>query len=93
MGINQSFGIFQAHYGSDKAVQSGVLRPEDEMRRAGIAAIQSLGSGGIVAAFAMLFFPRLPLIGKHIRTLCFTSTALTTVGFAAAAASHNVSPI
>ena len=91
MGINQSFGIFQAHYGSDKAVRSGIIRPEDEMKRAGIAAIQSLGNGGIVAASAMLFYARLPLIGKHIRTLCFASTALTTLGFAVAAASHNVS--
>ncbi|KAL1605347.1 hypothetical protein SLS60_004895 [Paraconiothyrium brasiliense] len=90
MGINQSFGIFQVHYGSDKAVKDGITQPEDKMQRAGIAAIQSLGNGGIVAAFAMLFFPRLPLIGKHIRTLCFGSAMLATIGFATAAACNEI---
>lgn len=91
MGINQSFGIFQAHYGSDKAVKHGIIRPEDEMKRAAIAAIQSLGNGGIVALFSILFFPRLPEIGRHIKTFCFTAAVLASIGFATAAACSNVS--
>lgn len=91
MGINQSFGIFQAYYGSDKAVKAGMIQPQEQMRRAGIAAIQSLGNGGVVAAFAILFYARLPLIGNHIRTLCWASATLTAIGFAGAAASHSVS--
>ncbi|KAF1978086.1 MFS general substrate transporter [Bimuria novae-zelandiae CBS 107.79] len=90
MGINQSFGIFQAYYGSDKAVKEGVIQPEDQMERAGIAAIQSLGNGGIVAVFAIFFYPYLPCIGRHIRTLCFASTVLAASGFAAAAACNNI---
>lgn len=91
MGINQSFGIFQAHYGSDRAVKDGIIQPGDEMKRAAIASIQSLGNGGVVAAFAMFFYARLPLIEKHIRTLCFASAMLTSIGFATAAACNSVS--
>lgn len=93
MGINQSFGIFQAYYGSDKAVKAGIIRPQEETCRAGIAAIQSLGNGGIVAIFAILFFSRLPSIGNHIRTLCWASATLTALGFAGAAASNTVSGV
>jgi hypothetical protein len=91
LGINQSFGIFQAHYGSDEASKDGIIRREDQIQRAGIAAIQSLGNGGIVAVFAMFFFPRLPLIGKHIKTLCLGAAICTSIGFAAAAGCTNVS--
>ncbi|KAF2446704.1 MFS general substrate transporter [Karstenula rhodostoma CBS 690.94] len=90
VGINQSFGIFQAHYGSEKAFHDGIIRHEDQMQRAAIATIQSLGNGGIVAVFAMFFFPRLPLIRKHIRTLCYGGAVFTTLGFALAATCTNV---
>lgn len=90
-GVTQSFGIFQAHYGSEKASHDGIIRREDQMQRATIAAIQALGNGGIVAVFAMFFFPRLPLIGRHIKTLCCVAACFTTLGFATAAASNNVS--
>lgn len=91
VGINQSFGIFQAHYGSEKAFNDGIIRREDQIQRAGIAAIQALGNGGIVAVFAIFFFPRLPLIGKHIRTLCYGGAVFTTLGFAMATMCTNVS--
>ncbi|KAL5405559.1 hypothetical protein PMIN03_008354 [Paraphaeosphaeria minitans] len=89
-GINQSFGIFQAHYGSEKAFHDGIIRREDQMQRAAIAGIQALGNGGIVAIFAMLFFPRLPLMGRHIKTLCGVAAIFATLGFALAATCTNI---
>lgn len=91
LGLNQSFGIWQKHYGSEAAVADGILRAGDMRQRAAIAAIGSLSNGGIVAAFAMLYYPNLPRIGKHIKTLCYIGTLLISIGFAAAAGSTHVS--
>ena len=90
IGFTQSFGVFQAHYGREEAVRNGVLRQDEMTMRAMVSSIGSLGSGGLVAVFGIFYYPHLPQIGRHIRTLCFAGTACITLGLSAAAASHSV---
>jgi len=91
IGFTQSFGVFQAHYSREQAVEEGVLRPKDIAERALISSIGSLGNGGLVAIFAVAYYPHLPRIGKSIRLLCFGGTALVGLGLGTAALSRNVS--
>lgn len=68
----------------------GVLRDNDLQERALISSIGSLGNGGIVAVFGILYYPHLPQIGRQIWTLCLFGTAFVTLGLATAAAGHDV---
>ncbi|KAF2848813.1 MFS general substrate transporter [Plenodomus tracheiphilus IPT5] len=90
IGFTQSFGVFQAHYGRIQAVNEGVLRLDDMAERALLSSIGSLGNGGIVAIFAVFYYPHLPEIGKSIRLLCFVGTLLVALGFGTASLSHNI---
>lgn len=90
IGFTQSFGVFQAHYSREQAVEEGVLRPKDIAERALISSIGSLGNGGLVAIFAVAYYPHLPRIGKSIRLLCFGGTALVGLGLGTAALSRNI---
>ncbi|KAF2829832.1 MFS general substrate transporter [Ophiobolus disseminans] len=89
-GCTQAFGVFQAHYARAEAAEAGIVRPDELMNRALISAIGSLGNGGIVAVFAVFYYPHLPRIGVHVRTLCFTGTSFVVLGLATAAASQSV---
>jgi hypothetical protein len=91
IGLNQSFGVFQAHYGRQASAMEGVLLQTELSQRPLISAIGSLGNGGIFAAFGVFYYPYLPKLGGHIRYLCGLGTAFIAIGFAAAAGSHNVS--
>jgi hypothetical protein len=71
-------------------VQEGVLRPNDISQRALISTIGSFGNGGLVAAFAVFYYPYLPKLGGQIKSLCAVGTVLIAIGFGTAAASHNV---
>ncbi|KAH3910119.1 hypothetical protein HBI56_223560 [Parastagonospora nodorum] len=90
VGLTQAFGVFQAEYARIQAVQDGIVRAEEMDDRALISAIGSLGNGGIVAVFAVLYYPHLPQLGIHVRYLCSFGTACIVLGLAAAAASHSV---
>ncbi|KAF2689517.1 MFS general substrate transporter [Lentithecium fluviatile CBS 122367] len=90
LGLTQSFGIWQRHYGSEAAVRNGIIQPQHMAQRAAIATIGSLGNGGIVAVFGLLYYPYMPRIGRHIRSLCLVGTLLISVGFAAAACSNHL---
>jgi hypothetical protein len=90
-GLTQAFGVFQAEYARIQAVQDGIVRVEEMDDRALISAIGSLGNGGIVAVFAVLYYPHLPQLGIYVRYLCSFGTACIVLGLAAAAASHSVS--
>ncbi|CBX93380.1 hypothetical protein LEMA_P042810.1 [Plenodomus lingam JN3] len=90
IGLTQSFGVFQAHYGHSGAVDSGMLRPQDLTQRALLSSIGSLGNGGVVAIFAVLYYPYLPLIGKSIKVVCFIGTVLVALGYGTASLSHYV---
>ncbi|KAF1962741.1 MFS general substrate transporter [Byssothecium circinans] len=87
IGLTQSFGIFQRHYGSAAAVKDGVVRAADITFRARIATVGSLGNGGIMSVFSLLWMPYLPLLGGHIKMLCAVGTILISVGFGVAATS------
>lgn len=89
-GLIQSFGIWQRHYGSEAAVNDGVIDRGDMIQRAEISAIGSLANGGIIAAFGLLYFPSLPRFGRYIRVLCIVGTILMAAGYALATASHDV---
>jgi MFS family permease len=91
VGLNQSFGVFQAHYGRKASALEGVLLQTELSRRPFISAIGSLGNGGLVAALGVFYYPHLPQMGGYIRCLCGLGTAFVAVGYAAAAGSHNVS--
>jgi hypothetical protein len=91
LGLTQAFGVFQAYYTRKDAVQDGIVHLDHIDDRAVVAAIGSLGNGGIIAVFAVLYYPRLPQLGTYVRTLCWIGTACVVVGFAAAAASRSVS--
>lgn len=67
------------------------MRQKDMAERALISSIGSLGNGGIVAVFAVLYYPHLPQIGKSIRLLCFVGTTCVVLGFGTASLSRNVS--
>lgn len=90
-GLTQAFGVFQAHYARPGTAREGILNAHETDRRALISTIGSLGNGGIVAAFAVFYYPHLPQLGMHIRTLCSVGTVLIVAGFAIAAASRSVS--
>lgn len=90
-GFTQSFGVFQAHYGREKAVREGVLHRNEMTQRALISSIGSLGNGGLVAVFGVFYYPRLPQIGGHVRTLCFVGAACVAMGFGLASISRSVS--
>jgi len=83
--------VFQAEYARIQAVQDGIVRVEEIDDRALISAIRSLGNGGIVAVFAVLYYPHLPQLGIYVRYLCSFGTACIILGLATAAASHSVS--
>lgn len=83
--------MFQAHYASDAAVTDGVIETIQARQRAAIAAIGSLGSGGIVAVFGFWFCPRLPIIGQKVKLVCYVGTFLMSLGLGTAAFSSNVS--
>lgn len=89
-GLSQSFGVFQAHYGRQEAVLNGVLQRDEMTRRTLVSSIGSLGNGGLVAVFGIFYYPYLPQLGRHIRTLCFVGTACVTLGLGTAAASRSV---
>jgi hypothetical protein len=90
-GLTSAFGIFQAHYAHPEAAQEGMLRHDEVTNRALISSIGSLGNGGIVAVFAVFYYPHLPRLGMHVKTLCSIGTGLIVSGFAAASASRSVS--
>jgi energy-converting hydrogenase Eha subunit C len=90
-GLTQAFGVFQAHYGRPEAAREGVSRPEEQRSHALISAIGSLGNGGIVAVFAVLYYPHLPQLGMHVKTLCSIGTVCMVLGYATAISSRNVS--
>lgn len=58
-----------------------------------IATIGSLGNGGLVAVFGIIYLPFLPQIGKYIKILCFVATLLVSFGFALAAVNNGVSSL
>ncbi|KAI4625617.1 hypothetical protein J4E80_002749 [Alternaria sp. BMP 0032] len=91
VGLNQAFGVFQAHYGREAAVTEGVLLQTELSKRPLISAIGSLGNGGLFAAFGVFYYPHLPQLGGHVRSLCGLGTAFVVIGFATAVASHKVS--
>jgi len=91
VGLNQAFGVFQAHYGREAAAMKGVLLQTELSKRPLISAIGSLGNGGLFAAFGVFYYPHLPQLGGYVRYLCGLGTAFVAIGFAAAARSHNVS--
>jgi hypothetical protein len=90
IGFTQSFGVFQAHYGRGKAVQEGILGQDDLLQRSWISTIGSLGNGGLVATFGVLYYPHLPKLGSRITYVCMVGTTLIAVGFATATTGHNV---
>ncbi|CAI6252318.1 unnamed protein product [Periconia digitata] len=90
LGLLQSFGIWQRHYGSQMAVDDGVIQQGDMIKRPIISAIGSLGNGGIFAAFGLLYFPHLPSFGQHIRDLCLLGTFFMTLGFGLASISTHL---
>lgn len=67
-----------------------MLRPQDLTQRALLSSIGSLGNGGVVAIFAVLYYPYLPLIGKSIKVVCFIGTVLVALGYGTASLSHYV---
>ena len=91
VGFTQAFGVFQAHYTNPEAAREGIVHPNELTSRALISSIGSLGNGGLVAVFAVIYYPHLPRIGMHVRHLCFIGTAYIVLGLATAAASHSVS--
>ncbi|KAH6870765.1 major facilitator superfamily domain-containing protein [Alternaria rosae] len=93
VGLNQAFGVFQAHYGRKASAIEGVLLQMELSQRPLISAIGSLGNGGLFAAFGVLYYPHLPQLGGHVRYLCGLGTALIAIGFAAAAGSHNLATL
>ncbi|PVI07121.1 MFS general substrate transporter [Periconia macrospinosa] len=90
IGLMQSFGIWQRHYGSQAAVKDGIIRQSNMIERPVISTIGSFGNGGLIAAFAILYFPYLPRFGKRIREICIIATTLMAVGFGTAAASTHL---
>jgi hypothetical protein len=90
IGFTQSFGVFQAHYGRRKAVQEGVLGQDDLLQRSWISTIGSLGNGGLVAAFGVLYYPHLPKLGGRIKYVCMVGATLIAAGFATATTGHDV---
>jgi hypothetical protein len=68
-----------------------VIRSDESTKRCMISAIGSFGNGGIVAVFAVGYYPHLPSIGTHIRSLCFAGSALIVLGLATAGSSRSVS--
>jgi hypothetical protein len=93
IGLNQSFGVFQAHYGRQASALEGVLLQNEPSQRPLISTIGSLGNGGLFAAFGVFYYPHLPRLGGLVKYLCGVGTAFIAIGFAAAACSHNVSMI
>jgi hypothetical protein len=91
VGFTQAFGVFQAHYTRTEAAAEGIVRFNELESRALVSSIGSLGNGGIVAVFAVSYYPYLPCIGMHVRYLCSIGTACIVLGLATAAASHSVS--
>ncbi|ORY12353.1 major facilitator superfamily domain-containing protein [Clohesyomyces aquaticus] len=90
-GYTQSYGMFQVHYGSPAAVADGVLPSSQMTDTAWIAAVGSIGNGGTVALFALLYYPYMPLIGRYIKWVCFLGTGLVSVGLLTASWSTNLS--
>ncbi|KAH7075533.1 major facilitator superfamily domain-containing protein [Paraphoma chrysanthemicola] len=90
IGFTQSFGVFQVHYESNNAVQAGVLRHSETSSRGLISSIGSFSNGGIVALFAVVYYPHLPRIGAHIRSLCCIGSALIVLGLAMAGLCRNL---
>lgn len=73
-----------------RTIEEGVLNNRQLTERALISAIGSLGNGGIVAMFGVFYYPRLPLLGKRVRSLCAFATICVVAGLAAAVTSTNV---
>jgi hypothetical protein len=73
------------------AVDDGIVHLDHIDDRAVVATIGSLGNGGIVAVFAVLYYPHLPRLGTYVRILCWIGTACIVAGFATATASRSVS--
>jgi len=90
IGLNQSFGVFQAYYGRPKSVQEGVFHGNEFLNRSLISVVGSLSNGGIVAALGAFYYPYLSQLRGHITSLCAAGAVLVALGFAAAALSHNV---
>ncbi|KAF1834580.1 MFS general substrate transporter [Decorospora gaudefroyi] len=93
IGLTQSFGVFQAHYGRHESVRAGVLRQSDQSQRAMISTIGSFGNGGLVAIFGAFYYPYLPKLGGHVRSVCAIGAALIALGFAIAAGSRNLATL
>jgi hypothetical protein len=90
VGFTQAFGVFQAYYTRTEAATEGIVCGDELKGRALISAIGSLSNGGIVAVFAVFYYPHLPSIGMHIKSLCSVGTACIVLGLATAAASRSV---
>ena len=90
IGLNQSFGVFQAYYGRPKSVQEDVFHGNEFLNRSLISVVGSLSNGGIVAALGAFYYPYLSQLRGHITSLCAAGAVLVALGFAAAALSHNV---
>ncbi|KAH7090608.1 hypothetical protein FB567DRAFT_465910 [Paraphoma chrysanthemicola] len=90
IGFTQSFGVFQVHYEGNNAVQAGVLRPNETSLRGLISCIGSFSNGGIVALFAVVYYPYLPRIGAHIKLLCCIGSVLIVLGLSMAALCRNL---
>jgi hypothetical protein len=90
VGFTQAFGVFQAYYTRTEAATEGIIHYDELKSRALISAIGSLGNGGMVAVFAIFYYPHLPGIGMHIKSLCSVGTVCIVLGLATAAASHSV---
>ncbi|KAF2258239.1 MFS general substrate transporter, partial [Lojkania enalia] len=89
VGYTQSYGVFQAHYASEAAVTDNIIGNKEHKSQAAIAAIGSLGNGGIVALFSILLYPWLPSLGRWVRLVCFFGACLMSLGLGLAAASRN----
>lgn len=92
LGTTQSFGILQRHYGSDAAYRDGILPPDHGERRATIAAIGTLGNGGVVSAIgAWWLVPLIPRLGSRIKVVCLVAAFIMATGWGLAARSTAVS--
>lgn len=82
LGTTQSFGILQRHCGSDAAYRDGVLPPDHGERRATIAAIGTLGNGGVVSAIgAWWLVPMIPCLGPKIKVVCLVAAFIMAIGW------------
>ncbi|KAF2470552.1 uncharacterized protein BDR25DRAFT_342882 [Lindgomyces ingoldianus] len=54
-----------------------------------LASFCVIGNGGILALFAIVYYPFIPLIGRHITWVCCFGTTIVTLGLLTASASTN----